>query len=164
MNSRNLKEGLIVVMIAALLAGASGCEGPAAGRNDLEAMSKATLTIKSHPFEVWLARSTTEITLGLMRVLPEELNPAENGAERGMLFVFDDDRARGFWMYNTPTPLDIAYIRSDGTIVTIRTMKPFDTASYPSVEPARYALEIKAGQFAELGIFEGDRVNLPEGL
>ena len=159
-----LKKGFTVAMTAALLAAAGGCEGPTTGRNDLEAMSTATLTIKDHRFEVWLARSTTEITLGLMRVQPDELAPAESGAERGMLFVFEDDRPRGFWMYNTPTPLDIAYIRSDGTIVTIRTMKPFDTATYPSVEPARYALEIRAGRFAELGIFEGDQVVLPDGL
>ena len=66
--------------------------------------------------------------------------------------------------FNTPTPLDIAYAQTDGTIVTIRTMKPFDTSTYSSVFPAKFALEVKAGTFKELGIFEGDKIMLPDGL
>ena len=158
------KEGLTVVMIATLLSGAGGCEGPASGLNDLSAMNKATITINDHTFEVWLAQTQDEITKGLMQVDSAELAPTKSGAERGMLFVFEDDRPRGFWMFNTPTALDIAYIRSDGTIVKIWTMRPLDTSTYPSIEPARYALEVRAGCFKELGIFEGDKVILPEGL
>lgn len=153
-----------MVLIASLLTGAGGCEGPVSGLNDLSAMNIATITIKDHTFEVWLAQTQDEITKGLMQVDSAELAPTKNGAERGMLFVFEDDRPRGFWMFNTPTPLDIAYIRSDGAIVKIWTMRPLDTSTYPSIEPARYALEIRAGRFSELGIFEGDHVELPQGL
>jgi uncharacterized membrane protein (UPF0127 family) len=163
-NVSALAKGLVLPTLLALSAGAGGCEGPTAGRNDLNAMTKAALNIKEHRFEAWLAQTNEQITLGLMQVQPEELAPTETGANRGMLFVFQSDRPLGFWMYNTPTALDIAYIRSDGTIVKIWTMKPLDTSTYPSIEPARFALEVKAGLFAELGIFEGDVVTLPEGL
>jgi hypothetical protein len=52
-------------------------------------------------------------------------------------------------------------MRADGTIVKIHTMVPFDTSSYPSVEPAQYALEVPAGTFADLGISEGDTAIIP---
>ena len=99
-----------------------------------------------------------------MWVPEDNLAPQADTTQRGMLFVFERELVRGFWMFNTPTPLDIAYARADGTIVTIRTMKPFDTSTYSSVFPAQYALEVKAGTFKELGIFEGDKIILPDGL
>ena len=37
----------------------------------------------------------------------------------GMVFVYDDDVAGGFYMRNTPTPLSIAWIAADGEVVTI---------------------------------------------
>ena len=149
---------------------AAGCDNGVADvqttgrRNNLAEMATARMSIKGHPFEVWLARSNSEITLGLMRVTEEELASTADGADRGMLFVFAREQQLGFWMHNTITPLDIAYIRADGTIVKTHTMVPLDTSTYPSVEPAMYALEIRAGRLAELGIFEGDRAILPEGL
>ena len=78
-----------------------------------------------------------------------------------MLFVFDSEQPRSFWMKDTPTALDIAYMRADGTIVKIHTMVPFDTSSYPSGEPAQFALEVPAGTFADLGIVEGDTAIIP---
>ena len=142
----------------------SACSGTEIGQNDLSAMSKARVTIRETAFDVWLARSDDEITKGLMQVPDEDLAPQTDGTQRGMLFVFDREFVRAFWMFNTPTPLDIAYARTDGTIVTIRTMKPFDTSTYSSVFPAQFALEVKAGTFKELGIFEGDKIMLPDGL
>jgi uncharacterized membrane protein (UPF0127 family) len=53
---------------------------------------------------------------------------------------------------------------ADATIVQTYTMVPFDTSSYPSVEPAQYALEVLAGTFANRGIAEGDVAVLPPGV
>lgn len=141
-------------------------------KNKLETMQTGQVRIKGHTFKVWLALSAAEQELGLMQVRQEELAaiPPDtaaglpNGADRGMLFVFADELPRSFWMRNTIIPLDIAYIRDDGTIVKTHTMAPLETRLYPSVEPARFALEVRAGLLGELGIVRGDKVEIPDSI
>jgi len=130
-------------------------------RYPLGSLPVAQVGIREHTFRVWLAqefdpRRPGVVEEGLMHVLPEEI--ADN---QGMLFVFSDERVRSFWMLNTVTPLDIAFARSNGTIVRICQMPPLTIRSFSSIEPAMYALEVKQGTFARLGIVEGDRINLP---
>jgi len=81
----------------------------------------------------------------------------------GMLFVFDEEAERTFWMSNTPIPLDILYIRSDATIVSIaaRTV-PYSERTIPSRGPARYVLEVTGGWADRHGVKPGDRVTLPK--
>ncbi len=89
--------------------------------------------------------------------------PADEIADdQGMLFIFPDEQPRGFWMRNTITSLDIAFARLDGTIVKTHQMPPLTLQSYPSVEPAMFALEMKAGSFAKFGIVAGDKLVIPE--
>lgn len=133
-------------------------------RNDLTTMRTARITVGNHAFEVWMAESDEARRLGLMHVLSEQLAPLPDGTFRGMLFVFDREQPLAFWMYNTITPLDIAFIRSDGVIVKTHAMAPLETVLYPSVEPAQYALEVRAGTFAELGITQGQTVEIPDSV
>jgi uncharacterized membrane protein (UPF0127 family) len=151
-------------LLAVLLLGAA-CDSASPGgeidRNDLDSMDRCVMLIGNQGFEVWLARTAEERALGLMHVEASELAPAPGGAIRGMLFLFPDDAPRRFWMKDTPTALDLAYIASDHTIVRIHTMTPFDTSAYPSGQPARFALEVLADTFADLGVQEGDLVTLP---
>lgn len=139
-------------------------------RNDLDSMETAQIRIGEQMFEVWLATKPEQQERGLMQVRAEKLAPIPpnaasglpDGAERGMLFVFDSEQLRSFWMFNTITPLDIAYIRSDGTIVKTHTMAPLETRLYPSIEPAQFALEVRAGLFIDLSIGIGDHVEIPD--
>ncbi len=124
-------------------------------KNDRESMEQAEVTIHGHTFHVAVARTLREQELGLMNVPPEEL-----GRDEGMLFVFPRERLLAFWMKNTITPLDIAYINADGRIIKIHTMKARDESHYPSGAPAKYALEVHAGRLAELSIREGDMVQI----
>ncbi len=105
--------------------------------------------------EVEIADDTAEQRRGLM----ERTELAENA---GMLFVFDREAPRSFWMRNTLIPLSIAYIASDGRIVDIQDMQPLDETSHPSAEPAQYALEVNQGFFAERGIEVGNVVEIPD--
>ena len=105
--------------------------------------------------EVEIADDEAEQRRGLM----ERTELAENA---GMLFVFDREAPRSFWMRNTLIPLSIAYIAADGRIVDIQDMQPLDETSHPSTEPAQYALEINQGFFAERGIEVGDVVEIPD--
>jgi uncharacterized membrane protein (UPF0127 family) len=159
--------GTLAAVLLSVACGAGSTEvaaeitGP---KNDLPKMKRAVVNIKGHAFDAWLAFTPQEQQTGLMNTTAAEMAPTPDGHDRGMLFVFDDDRVRGFWMLNTIIPLDIAYIRSDGTIVRIDTMPPLELRIFSSVEPAQFALEVNAGRFKALGIIEGDRVEIPDGV
>jgi len=158
-------------MIAIPLCGGWSCSPPAPGGplNDLDHMETARIRVEGHAFEVWVARTREEVERGLMQVPESRLAPIPGGPgepeiHRGMLFVFSDERPLSFWMYNTITPLDIAYLNSAGAIVRTHTMAALETRTYPSVEPARMALEVRAGLFERLGIAAGGRAEIPEGI
>lgn len=80
----------------------------------------------------------------------------------GMLFVFPEEAERSFWMSNTPIPLDILYIRGDGSVVSIASRTtPYSEASIPSRGACRYVLEVPGGWSEKHGIRPGDKVTLP---
>lgn len=86
-------------------------------------------------------------------------DPALGGYE-GMLFQFESEGTGGFWMKNTRLPLSIAYLASDGSIVSTADMEPCpDTTErcpgYPPDGPYRYAIEVVQGRLDDLGL-EGD--------
>ena len=122
----------------------------------LEQLETTSISIGENTFHVWLATDSATREEGLMWV-PEESLP--DG--QGMLFVFPDERWLGFWMKNTVTPLDIAYARMDGTIVSTHTMPALTLQTFPSYEPAMFALEVRAGTFERLGIAAGDVIQIP---
>ena len=79
--------------------------------------------------------------------------------DQGMIFPYDPPQEVGFWMKNTLIPLDIIYIRANGTIARIVNAQPMDITPLPSGEPVALVLEIRGGRAAELGIREGDKVS-----
>jgi uncharacterized protein len=85
------------------------------------------------------------------------------GENKGMLFVYPEERKLSFWMKNTLIPLSIAFIDSERRIIDIQDMKPLDDEppSYVSAEPAQYALEVNQGFFERRGVKVGDSVELP---
>ena len=78
----------------------------------------------------------------------------------GMLFVFDREAERSFWMQNTYVALDVAFIDADFRIVDIQQMQPETTEIHDGARPAMFALEVRQGWFAEKGIAVGDRCQL----
>jgi uncharacterized membrane protein (UPF0127 family) len=76
----------------------------------------------------------------------------------GMIFPYDPPASVSFWMHNTLIPLDMIFIRADGTIARITHAKAMDDTPLPSGEPIAAVLEIAGGRAAELGIREGDKV------
>lgn len=66
----------------------------------------------------------------------------------GMLFVFEDEQIRSFWMKNTLISLDILFFDTEGEFVSSSTMTPCTDdpcKHYMSDKPALYALEVPAG-------------------
>jgi uncharacterized membrane protein (UPF0127 family) len=113
------------------------------------------LTIRSksgtHRFTVQVAETADEQERGLM--FYRSLRP-----DQGMIFPYDPPQDVAFWMKNTLIPLDIIFIRADGTIARITRAKALDETQLPSGEPIAAVLEIRGGRAAELGIKPGDTV------
>ena len=77
----------------------------------------------------------------------------------GMLFIFDEEQPRSFWMSNTPVALDIIFVSADSQIVNIaKYTTPFSNERYRSGDPAQYVLETPAGFADSHGLLEGDRL------
>ena len=81
------------------------------------------------------------------------------GGNEGMIFPYDPPQEVSFWMKNTLIPLDIIFVRPNGTIARITKAEPMDLTALPSGEPISVVLEIRGGRAAELGIKEGDSVS-----
>jgi hypothetical protein len=78
---------------------------------------------------------------------------------QGMLFLFDDDAERSFWMKNTIISLDMIFVNAGRKIVTIhKYTTPYCEGSYTSTRPARYVVEVNAGFADRYGIVVGDQV------
>ncbi|MCF6308668.1 MAG: DUF192 domain-containing protein [Flavobacteriaceae bacterium] len=78
---------------------------------------------------------------------------------QSMLFIFKKEQPRSFYMKNTEFSLDIIYINSKKTIVSIqKNAKPFDKTSLPSTIPVLYVLEVNAGLSEKWGLEVGDYI------
>jgi len=89
--------------------------------------------------EVAVADEQSERNQGLMDVrdLPKS---------KGMLFIFEENQPRSFWMANTPLPLDIIFVNADYKIVRIHhNAKPFSEKNFESEQPAKYVVETNGG-------------------
>ena len=82
----------------------------------------------------------------------------------GMLFVFQDNQVRSFWMANTYVALDVAYMDPSFRVVDIIAMEPLVTEGYPSRAPAMFALEVRQGWFSEQEIAIGARAEIVFGV
>ncbi|MBT8319761.1 MAG: DUF192 domain-containing protein [Gramella sp.] len=78
--------------------------------------------------------------------------------DQGMLFIYDSERERSFYMKNTYIPLEIIYYEADSSLVSIqKNATPRDETSLPSEGPAQFVLEINGGLSDQWGIADGDR-------
>lgn len=89
------------------------------------------------------------------------MNRSSLAADAGMLFVFNNDERRYFWMKDTLIPLDMIFIDDRLTIIDIHdNTTPLSEAEIASSGPCRYVLEVNGGLCSACGISLGDRVRL----
>lgn len=106
------------------------------------------------PLEVALADDNDERAAGLMQI-------RSMGENQGMLFVFEDEQPRSFWMANTPLALDMLFVNESFEIVTIhRNTQPFSERNFTSEIPAKYVIEVNGGYTIRHDIQEGMRVRI----
>ena len=121
------------------------------------AASGPYVELKGHRYTIEIAADDASRAHGLM-------DRTEMAADHGMLFVFDDDAMRAFWMKNTKIPLDMLFFDGDRKLVSIQHSVPPCLADpcpgYSSGAPARYVLELNAGESEKLGLTSGDPIEI----
>lgn len=121
---------------------------PLAGAQSLPLME---LTAGFHRIEAEVAANNAARMQGLMQ-------RKSMAVQHGMLFVFDRDAQHCMWMKNTFLPLSVAFLDEQGRILNIEDMQPQSEDNHCAAQPARYALEMNVGWFAQRGIKRGDRI------
>lgn len=112
----------------------------------------AELSTGMHRIEAEVAASFESRAIGLM-------NRSQMPPQRGMLFIFTAEATHCMWMRNTLLPLSVAFLDAGGTIINIEDMQPQTETTHCARQPARYALEMNAGWFAQRGIKPGMKLN-----
>ena len=103
------------------------------------------------PLNIEVPNSQAEFRLGLM--FRESLEK-----DSGMLFIFENVEQQSFHMKNTQIPLDIAFIKEDGTVDSICQLKPYNPIPVYSFGEIKYALEVNTGWFKENNVKVGDKI------
>ena len=121
----------------------SGCAGA----------SQPWVEVGGHRYAVEVSDDDTERARGLM------FRDAMAN-DSGMLFIHDAEEPQAYWMKNTKIPLDILYFDDERKLVAqqrdVPTCSLGDACpSYPSDAPARYVLELNAGEAERLGLKDG---------
>ena len=134
-----------VLAVAALLLATTSAAQDAANLPPLEqAFGQGVVVVSASEhrcvkFDVYVATNNSQRARGLMfvRDLPENT---------GMLFIYEGDGMLSMWMKNTFIPLDILFVRADGTVSSIAyNTEPQSLESIRALEPVRYVLELNAG-------------------
>jgi uncharacterized membrane protein (UPF0127 family) len=145
-----------VLVPAAAVVAIRGCDKRSSAPAD-------TVTINGHTWRVELATTDQARHKGLggRASLPQN---------HGMLFVFREAKPLDFYMLNCRMAIDIAYIGADGKVIRTWTMQPQpgvaeeDLKLYPSVEPARFALELAKDDLVRAGVAPGQKVQFSPGI
>ncbi len=158
MRCRMLLAAITLVAFPVVSVLAERCPSPEAYHAPQPVLPKEELVIvgpngKEHVFSVEMALTPAQQEIGLMA---RKSVPAEGG----MLFDMGSPPERSrFWMCNTVVPLDMVFIKPDGTIDSIaQNAVPFSLAEVASDGPVRATLELAAGTVGRLGIRVGDTV------
>ena len=121
-----------------------------------KAINVKTEEFTTLPLQIEIPTEIRDFNLGLM--FRESLD-----TNSGMLFIFDEVAQQSFHMRETKIPLDIAFIREDGIIESIKQLEPNDETAVESDGDILCALEVNRGWFAENNVEVGDEIDITEG-
>lgn len=117
-----------------------------------------TISVLDKQIHLQVVRSEKERSRGLMY----KKDIADN---EGMLFVFEGEEERSFWMKNTFLHLDMLFLDRNGVVKKIlKNVPPLTESPRKSQYPAMYVVELKGGMSDAFRIKEGDSLPLTSCL
>ena len=148
------------ILLALLVAAPIAARAQSDPKGPQPVLAKQRLTIvtkdgQQHPFDVEVARTQEQQITGLMY-------RTKVPADGGMLFVWPEPIVSKMWMEHTLVPLDMVFIRADGTINSIaENTVPQSLRVIASHGKVTATLELAGGTTRRLGITVGDKVEGP---
>ena len=77
----------------------------------------------------------------------------------GMLFIWEEEAYRNFWMKNTPSSLDILFFDGNGNFLNVaENTEPFSLKNIQSSKPSQYVLELFAGSSKLYNLYMGSQI------
>jgi uncharacterized membrane protein (UPF0127 family) len=160
MNRRTLLASGLLALLAVAVAGWTLWPSPSVATGTPMVLPTHETPLVAHTsggdvaFTIEVADEVSERSAGLMfrQTMADD---------HGMLFVFEEPQPVGFWMKNTPMPLDLLFIGQNGVVRSIAQGEPMSEALIASREPVRFVLELKAGTSERVGIVPGTELTHP---
>ena len=122
-------------------------------------LKQGEVCLRGHCFSVEISKTRISQDRGLM--FRRELS-----LDSGMLFVFNDEARRSFWMKNTFIPLDMIFFNKSKKVVSIaKNVQPCEAEECPKIRPAEkamYVLELNANIADQINLKIGDKFDFKE--
>lgn len=162
----------LVFLILVSVCVALGCGKPSSPPTSVAAANVSAAAAVNQPQPKLL---TIKLWIGAQELVTEIAGtPAEHergmmfrkqmGEQEGMIFIFPQPKRTAFWMKNTLVPLTAAYIGSDGVVLELHDLKPFDeTPATAASDQVRYVLEVPQGWFARHKLGVGTLIRAERG-
>ena len=117
--------------------------------------SKVSVKINNSTLKLEVARSEQKREEGLMNIKKMQDNS-------GMIFIFEDEQIRTFWMKNTYISIDIIFLDKDLKIVKIfENTKPLQTSEiYSSDYPSQFVIEANSGWVEKHNLKVSDKLEI----
>lgn len=152
-----LKNTLLKKILTILLVFSLGCSNDGLGKT-LPAYFVDKDGSKTVKIKLVVAKTQVDRDKGLMFIKHMPKN-------KGMLFVFENEKKINFWMKNTYIPLDMIFLDKNKLVVGILENVPILNEKPRSVNKmSKYVVELNSGMSKKIGIQNGSRLVIPELL
>lgn len=152
LHNHKIRYSITAILLSAALFFILSVAGVLKSGEKLEVLSNKTDEVKA-TFYVEIADEPSEHKKGLMHV-------KSMAKDKGMIFIFDNERKVNMWMKNTYIPLDMLFIDKNKMVVTMAENRTILSETLISSQvPVKYVLEINAGVARKHNIKVGDKIN-----
>ena len=145
------RRAAAIFAVFLMLLASAGCNS----KSSDSSLPVTRMKIGSESFNLEIATSEHDQEVGLMH---------RDGmdSDHGMIFPMAKEEVQKFWNHDVRFPLDLIFLDSNGTVVSIKRLEPYDERTVPSDVPAKYAIELNAGTANRIHLTVGDRLEVPK--
>ena len=155
-----MKKRIIAAILVGMMLQSYGCRDNSVNKvltKEVKFTKEGELRLKKAETDSVIARLNIEFARTEYETQTGLMYRKSMQDDQGMLFIFEDEIRRSFYMKNTEFALDIIYLDGNRQVVSIqKNAVPFDKSSLPSEAPAKYVLEVNAGLSEKWGLEAGD--------